>query len=74
MGDFCRRLGIRSTPLFDVVGSMGLVCPSWVLLVVISSLDAVDFLGFRCDLSLSLVVIDVPLRAYARDISVFDLA
>ena len=44
------------------------------MLVVISILYAVDFLGFRCDLSLSLVVIDVPLRAYVQDISVFDLA
>ena len=33
-----------------------------------------DFLGFRYDLPLSLVVLDVPLRACARDISVFDLS
>ena len=33
-----------------------------------------DFLGFRYDLSLSLVVLDVPLRACTRCISVFDLS
>ena len=71
---FCRGLGIRSTLLFDVVSSMGLICPSWVMLVVISIFDAVGFLGFQCDPSLSLVVINVPLRTYGRSISVFDLA
>ena len=39
---FRRGLGIRSSLLFDVVVSLGLVYPSWVmLLVLVSILDAV---------------------------------
>ena len=70
------------SPLFDVAGSLGLMYLSWVMMVVvvlISVLGAVEFHEFRCEPSLSLVLVarsssNVPLRAGIRSISVFDLA